>query len=82
MIARALSYLGLRRIRKNKSGAVATEYAFIIPFISIVAALGMTLLGNNLSGFFTDIGSALSNMVCAMPENASENGQDNSNKCK
>ena len=82
MIARALTYLRLRKIRKNNSGAVATEYAFIIAFISIVAAMGMTLLGTNLSGFFTDIGSALSNMACAMPDTASDNGQDNSNKCK
>jgi len=82
MIARAFSYLRQRRIWKNNLGAVATEYAFVIAFISIVAAMGMTLLGNNLSGFYTTIGSALSEMACAMPDTASDNGQDNSNKCK
>ena len=82
MIALAISILRRRRIGKNNSGAVATEYAFVIAFISIVAAMGMTILGNNLSGFYTDIGSALSNMACAMPDTASDNGDENSNKCK
>ena len=47
------------RLAKSKSGAVATEYAFLIAFISIIAAIGMVLLGNNLSAFFNDIGVAL-----------------------
>jgi Flp pilus assembly pilin Flp len=46
-------------LRKDKSGAVATEYAFLIAFIAIVAALGMTLLGTELSNFFTALGEAL-----------------------
>ena len=41
----------------------------------------MTILGNNLSSFYDDIGTALSKMVCAMPDNASDNGKDNSSKC-
>ena len=49
----------LRHLAKSKAGAVATEYAFLIAFISIVAAIGMVLLGDNLSGFFNDIGIAL-----------------------
>ena len=48
-----------RRLAKSKAGAVATEYAFLIAFISIVAAIGMVLLGDNLSAFFNDIGVAL-----------------------
>ena len=31
------------RLRKDKAGAVATEYAFLIAFISIVAAIGMVI---------------------------------------
>ncbi len=57
----------LRRLATNKSGAVATEYAFLIAFIAIVAALGMTLLGENLSTFFNDIGLALQNAGDAIP---------------
>ncbi len=66
----ALTYLQILalRLRQDKSGAVATEYAFLIAFIAIVAALGMVLLGENLSAFFNDIGVALSNMAGEMPE--------------
>ena len=65
----ALTYLQTlaRRLRKDKSGAVATEYAFLIAFIAIVAATGMTLLGDNLSAFFNDIGVALANAGDAIP---------------
>ncbi|MDH3739027.1 MAG: Flp family type IVb pilin [Alphaproteobacteria bacterium] len=65
----ALTYLQTLalRLRKDKSGAVATEYAFLIAFIAIVAATGMTLLGDNLSTFFNDIGVALANAGDAIP---------------
>ena len=65
----ALTYLQslALRLRKDKSGAVATEYAFLIAFIAIVAALGMVLLGENLSAFFNDIGLALDNAGAAIP---------------
>jgi Flp pilus assembly pilin Flp len=55
------------RLRKDKSGAVATEYAFLIAFIAIVAAIGMVLLGDNLSAFFNDIGMALDNAGGQIP---------------
>ena len=66
---RAFTYLHLMalRLRKDKSGAVATEYAFLIAFIAIVAAIGMTLLGTNLSAFFNAIGLALANAGDAIP---------------
>ena len=65
----ALTYLQslALRLRKDKSGAVATEYAFLIAFIAIVAALGMVLLGENLSAFFNDIGLALDNAGGQIP---------------
>ena len=56
------------RIAKSKSGAVATEYAFLIAFIAIVAAIGMVLLGENLSAFFNDIGTALTNISANLPQ--------------
>ncbi len=64
-----LTYLQLMalRLRKDKSGAVATEYAFLIAFIAIVAAIGMALLGQNLSAFFNAIGVALQNVVTNIP---------------
>ncbi len=82
MIVRALAYFSLRRLWKNKLAAVATEYAFVIAFIAIVSAAVMVILGNNLSSFYKDIGAALNNLACAMPDTASESGTDNSNKCK
>lgn len=57
----------LVRILKSNAGAVATEYAFLIAFIAIVAAAGMGLLGNNLALFFTDIGQALTDMSGNLP---------------
>ncbi|NNE85813.1 MAG: Flp family type IVb pilin [Alphaproteobacteria bacterium] len=57
----------LLRLRKDKFGAVATEYAFLIAFIAIVAAAGMGLLGENLSAFFDDIGQALDSAGDAIP---------------
>ncbi len=56
------------RIAKSKSGAVATEYAFLIAFIAIVAAIGMVLLGENLSAFFNDIGLALDGAGANIPD--------------
>ncbi len=66
---RAFTYLQnmALRLRKDESGAVATEYAFLIAFIAIVAATGMTLLGENLSLFFNAIGLALANAGDAIP---------------
>ena len=55
------------RIVKSETAAVATEYAFLIAFIAIVAATGMTLLGDNLSAFFNDIGVALTNISGNLP---------------
>jgi Flp pilus assembly pilin Flp len=57
----------IHRLKSDKAGAVATEYAFLIAFIAIVAAAGMGLLGNNLSSFFDDIGQALNNAGDAIP---------------
>ena len=66
----ALTYLHQMALRltKDKSGAVATEYAFLIAFIAIVAAIGMVLLGDNLSAFFNDIGIALENAGGQIPQ--------------
>jgi len=62
----SLKLLALRAC-KDQSGAVATEYAFLIAFIAIVAALGMVLLGENLSSFFNEIGVALDNVGANIP---------------
>ena len=67
---------------KENAGAVATEYAFIIAFIAIVAATGMTLLGANLSTFYNDIGTALSDKGCAVPVPAAFPADGKAKDCK
>jgi len=67
MLNVSLLHSVIRRLVKTKSGAVATEYAFLIAFIAIVAATGMTLLGENLALFFNDIGLALTNISGNLP---------------
>ncbi len=47
------------RYTKNKSGAVATEYAFVVAFIAIIAAAGMTTLGGSLGDFYNTVGDGL-----------------------
>ena len=74
--------LQIRKYRKANSGAAATEYAFVIAFIAIVAVGGMSVLGVNLSEFYNGIGTALTKMSCSMPDTTSDNGSGNSNKCK
>jgi Flp pilus assembly pilin Flp len=57
MLIHVIRLLGA--LRREKSGAVGTEYAFLIAFIAIVAAVGMVVLGGELSGFFDAIGNSL-----------------------
>ena len=82
MFARVLSYFHFRRLWQSELGAVATEYAFVIAFIAIVAAAGMAVMGTSLSSFYNGIGSALSELSCEMPANASDRGKGKGNKCK
>ena len=70
------------KLWRENAGATATEYAFIIAFIAIVAAAGMAFMGTSLSSFYTSVGSALSEMVCVMPGAASDRGKGKSKKCK
>jgi len=51
---RALIYIKwlILRLKSDDSGAVAAEYAYLIVFIAIVAALGMVLIGPNIADYF------------------------------
>lgn len=44
---------------RNEDGAVATEYALLIVFIALLAAVGMIVLGQGLSTLFTGLGDTL-----------------------
>ena len=52
--------VGFRIIRERR-GAVAAEYGFLIAFIAIVAAIGMVTMGTSLGDYFTTFGNALLN---------------------
>jgi Flp pilus assembly pilin Flp len=43
----------------DENGAVATEYALLIVFIALLAAVGMIVLGQGLATLFSGIGTAL-----------------------
>jgi Flp pilus assembly pilin Flp len=45
------------RLTKNDAGAVASEYAFLIAFISIIAAAGMVILGPSIADYFSAVGA-------------------------
>jgi Flp pilus assembly pilin Flp len=54
-------YMGLFSVKRDKRGAVAAEYAFLIAFIGIVAAIGMVSLGTGLLNYFDAFGNAIGN---------------------
>ncbi len=49
----------LRRLRSDRSGATAIEYAMIVLLIALVLIAGLMSIGTSVSGFFTDAASAL-----------------------
>ncbi len=48
-------------INRDTRGAIATEYAFLIAFVAIVAAIGMALLGTELNDYFIKLGDSIGN---------------------
>jgi pilus assembly protein Flp/PilA len=45
------------RVADRDRGATATEYALLVAFIALVIVAGVTLFGNQLNTFFSDLGS-------------------------
>lgn len=50
----------LKRLLRGETGANLVEYGILIVLVALVAATGLTNLGNNLSDFFTSIGNTIS----------------------
>ena len=48
-----------RSFTKNESGATAIEYGLIAAGIAVAIIAAVGLLGDSLSGLFTDVGSQL-----------------------
>jgi pilus assembly protein Flp/PilA len=49
----------MRRVLKNERGAAAIEYGLLAALIGVALFAGATLLGTELGGLFTDIGTFL-----------------------
>ena len=45
------------RLTSEDKGATATEYALLVAFIALIIVAGVTLFGNQLNTFFSDLGS-------------------------
>ena len=61
MLLHQLQYLRARLglAARNESGAVGTEYAILIAFGVLVIAAGVTLFGDALEAWFSDLADAI-----------------------
>ncbi len=50
----------LSKLIRQEEGSNLVEYGILIVLVALVAAVGLTDLGNALSGFFTSIGNTVS----------------------
>jgi len=47
------------RFARDERGASLVEYALLVALIAVVCIVAVTLLGNNASGKYSQVGSAL-----------------------
>ena len=45
--------------RKDDKGATATEYGLLVGLIALIIVLGVTIFGNNLDQFFSNLGGVV-----------------------
>ncbi len=55
------------RLVREDGGQDLIEYALLATFISIVAATGATLAGNNLNTWYTDMANYITTMAAKIP---------------
>ena len=48
-------------VKRETHGAIAVEYAFLMVFITIVAAIGMASIGSGLLEYFSALGGTIAN---------------------
>jgi pilus assembly protein Flp/PilA len=53
--------------RSDERGATATEYAMLIVFIALTIAAGAQVLGNGISGLFSNVAGVLTGVGSALP---------------
>jgi len=52
----------VKRFRRDDGGATMVEYGLLVGLIALVVALGATVLGQDISTLFNDIGTYLTGL--------------------
>jgi len=52
----------VKRFRRDDGGATMVEYGLLVGLIALVVALGATVLGQDISTMFNDIGTYLAGL--------------------
>jgi pilus assembly protein Flp/PilA len=55
------------RLRKDESGATATEYAMLIVSVALAIAVGAQALGDDLTNLFKSVGTTLTGITIPTP---------------
>ncbi|MBV8077081.1 MAG: Flp family type IVb pilin [Planctomycetaceae bacterium] len=55
------------RFVREEEGATLVEYALALALISLVAGLGAVILGQNISTFFSNVGTAIQGVNVPTP---------------
>ena len=55
------------RLRRDESGATATEYAMLIVFVALAIAMGAQAFGNSLTDLFTRASTTLTGIPIPTP---------------
>ena len=53
----------INRFRKDEAGATMVEYGLLVGLIALVVALGATVLGQDISTMFNNIGTYIQSLV-------------------
>ena len=53
----------IRRLTRDTNGATMVEYALLVGLIALVVALGATILGQDISTMFNNIGTYIQSLV-------------------
>ncbi|MBT1001043.1 Flp family type IVb pilin [Paenarthrobacter sp. DKR-5] len=51
----------LNRFNRDEEGATATEYSLLVALIALGIVVGVTAFGGALNGFFSNLGTAVTN---------------------
>ncbi len=57
----------LARFGHDEKAAAMVEYGLLVALIAVVAAAGVTIVGTNLSAFFTAIGGWIATYTAGIP---------------